>query len=80
MSVLVALIAMTGFGDVPAQAQPQPQAAQQKAPEKKICKSETITGSRMGVKKVCATKEQWEARSEEYQDLADHRMSAPQGN
>jgi len=66
----------------PQQAQPaqQPQAAPQAQsnaapaldPNRKICKTEDLIGSRLGVSRVCKTAAQWEAQRKQAQQTGDN--------
>ena len=52
-------------------AQPAPSAAPEVAAapkEKKICRSEVDTGTRVNRRRICATKQQWEERRQEQID------------
>ena len=65
MSLLFALTAVAAAaGQAPAAAPPQPKAAA----EKKICKREETTGSRVNGKRVCKTRAQWDAIQREAQE------------
>ena len=78
-SVAFLQVAALVVGGVPAttQTQPQqPQSAQQQQPatgqapldpKRKICKSEELIGSRLGVTRVCKTAAQWSAEHERAQ-------------
>ena len=69
MKVLLAVLS-TAFLAVPAaagaQAQQQPQAAPAVSPNDVICEKQEVTGSRLGHRKVCMTRSQWqEARRQD---------------
>jgi hypothetical protein len=64
------LFALAAFGAAAAQAPaaaPPPPQAKPAAEEKKICKREDMTGSRVAGKRVCRTKAQWDAITQQDQ-------------
>ena len=73
LSVLAAVLAAA-----PAMAAPQPQAGTTAADQasagymnQKVCESITVTGSRLGVRKFCATRAEWAARRLEDRQAID---------
>lgn len=52
-----------------AQQAPAEQPAAAAVPEKVICKKVEVTGSRLGAKKVCATKSQWDESARRAQEF-----------
>ena len=73
MSFLLSMIAAASLSQ---EAPAAPAAAAKKGAEK-ICKGITVTGSRLGRKKVCATKEQWEAQEREAERTAQDATRPP---
>ena len=55
------------------------QAGRQKAPnpDEKICEIITPVGSRLGTKKVCATRAQWDAKRKRDREMADEAQRRP---
>jgi len=41
------------------------------ATEEKICEKITVTGSRLGIRKICATRAEWAERRRQDRDVAD---------
>ncbi len=82
----LASLAMFGALAGPAQAEPvapapseaitEPKAQTEEPTEKKICRSITITGSRIPQRKLCKTKADWDATTEQTQDeMRDRQRS-----
>jgi len=82
----LASLAMFGALAGPVQAEPvapapsenptEPKATAENPPEKKICRSIIITGSRIPQRKVCKTKTDWDATTEQTQDeMRDRQRS-----
>ena len=75
-------ILATGFllGAVPASAislettQAKPDA---RDPDEKVCEDITIVGSRLAVKRVCATRAQWAEKRRRDRDLVDQAQKSP---
>lgn len=73
----ISAIALAGSVSAPALAQaqtPAPAAGQQQAPgpdpNEVICQKQEVTGSRLGVKKVCKTRAEWaDARLQDRQEI-----------
>jgi Spy/CpxP family protein refolding chaperone len=64
------LLLVAGQQAEPATAPPPPPAK-----EKQICRTEDTTGSRMGGRRVCRTKEQWDAISANARKTMDDAMA-----
>lgn len=66
-------------GDPPAQQETPPPAASAKetpdakAPERRICRVRTVTGSRLQTEKVCRTPSEWAADEKDMRDSLDTR-------
>ncbi|MDY0957842.1 hypothetical protein SOM26_03995 [Sphingomonas sp. CFBP8993] len=57
------------------QAEPATAPSPPPAKEKQICRNEETTGSRMGGRRVCRTKEQWDAISANARKTMDDAMT-----
>jgi len=62
LTIAVAAIAITATGA--AAAEPKGDEAKQEKQEKKVCKSEKITGSLTRVRRICMTQREWDQVSE----------------
>lgn len=72
MFLTIAALAAASAQGLPAT--PMPAAAE---PNKKVCKTVTITGSRLGGKRTCKTRAQWDAEAKFVQDDASQLVDKP---
>jgi hypothetical protein len=83
-SVSVALVAAPAIAQAPAAAPAQSQSTAKKDdPNQKICVKEESTGSRLGAKRVCMTRAEWDDRRlQDQQELTrvQTQRSGPNGN
>jgi hypothetical protein len=71
---------LTAASAIDSQATPAPATAQASAstawdPNRQICKSEEVTGTRLGSKKVCMTAAQWKERAFREGNWLEHQTT-----
>ncbi|WP_310468744.1 hypothetical protein [Sphingomonas sp.] len=62
---------------VAANVEPSKAAPSSRNPDDKICEDITIVGSRLAVKRVCATRAQWAEKRRRDRDLVDQAQRSP---
>ena len=72
---IAALAAAAAGSAVPAQAANPADTV--KNPDQKVCEDITIVGSRLAVKRVCATRAQWAEKRRRDRELVDQAQKSP---
>lgn len=61
----------------PAAAEGSKRSNQAKDPNQKICEDITLVGSRLAMKRVCATRAEWAAKRRRDRDMVDQAQKSP---
>ena len=61
----------------PAQAGQAPATATDRAPAAKICEKITVTGSRLGARRICATQAEWDERRRSDREEIEKAQRSP---
>lgn len=80
IAIKTALAAMVLFGAIPATAvsiQTTQAKPDLRNSDEKVCEDITILGSRLAVKRVCATRAQWAEKRRRDRDLVDQAQRSP---
>ena len=78
----IAAAAAIAWAATPAMADPATPVASEKIrppadPNQKICEDITVVGSRLGTKRICATRAEWAAKKREDKDEVDRIQRSP---